>query len=172
MLGSPHDGERLNAARLLQRALDNEGVTFGDLALRIAHGTGGSSTRTVIVEKRVQPNPATDIARKILERTDDGRRCKLSERLFLRDILRACDMTDGSYELTTAQANWLTMLEKQYMKPRMPAHKARRAGPVPKAILDDLGLGDKPGRYKGHARATSPMHVSGREVDLDDEIPF
>lgn len=140
MLGSPHDGERLNAARLLQRQLDKEGSTFGDLATRIDSG-GSISPRVIVTERRAKPNPSAKIAEAILDRA----RYKIThlEHRFLRDIVRNAEMTGGNFDLTSKQANWLTLLEQQYLAHAMKMHRPRKPpGPVPQAMLDELGLGD------------------------------
>lgn len=162
MLGSEHDGERLNAARLLDRTLKGEGASFGDLSQRVSNGLGGSysAPRTIIVEKPARPNPARDIAEKVLKMA--GSRAQHSERRFLNDIIRGCDMTGGCYELTVAQANWLSLLEKQYCVPKPRVFKTVKPGPIPTDVLDDLGLGERPGAYKGEA-----VMPDARDVDLD-----
>lgn len=140
MLGSPHDGERLNAARALQRQLDKEGSTFGDLATRVDSG-GSVTPRVVVTERRAKPNPSAKIAEAILERARD--KITHLERRFLRDIVRNAEMTGGDFDLTSRQANWLTLLEQQYPARGMRMHKPRKPpGPVPQAMLDECGLGD------------------------------
>lgn len=148
MLGSPHDGERLNAARLLQAALDREGVSFGDLASRISNG-GAPSERVVYVDREIvrverpTPNPAADIAARIIERS--RHRLTYSERRFLDGIIRNADMTNGQFSLTTQQANWLAMLQQEHLKPRTAFIRERaKPKPVASAMLDELGLGDDP----------------------------
>lgn len=147
MLGSEHDGERLNAARLLDRTLKNEGASFGDLSTRVSHG-GAGEPRVVYVDRYHETerepereNPAVTLAQKIIEM--GGRALTHNERNFLRDVIRCCHMA-GWYQLSSAQANWLTMLEKQYCTPKPKVHKARKPGPVPNGMYDECGLGDPP----------------------------
>lgn len=147
MLGSEHDGERLNAARLLDRTLKSEGASFGDLSTRVSHG-GDGDMRVVYVDRyhetQREPervNPAKAMAQKILD--IGGKRVTRIERRFLLDMIRSCDMA-GWYQLTSAQANWLTMLEKQYCTPQPHVPKARKPGPVPNGMYDECGLGEPP----------------------------
>lgn len=151
MLGSPHDGERLNAARLLEAALTREGVSFGDLSKRIAEGGSGySAPRIVYVDREVvkrevvrsKPNPAADLARKILVRTEGGKHLDYQERRFLRSILANDDYTGGQFSLSTPQANWLTMLSERHLKPKMKRYTTAKAKPVPDSLLDALGLNE------------------------------
>jgi hypothetical protein len=141
MLGSDSDGECLNAARLLKARMKREGVSFGDLSNLIQNGAAGEP-RTIIVEKRAEPNPAGDIADAILDRA--GQRLTYAERVFLNDIVRSVEMTGGHFELTSKQANWLSLLKAQYLKPKTPTHRA----PKPKkdstyrSMASDLGLDD------------------------------
>jgi hypothetical protein len=152
MLGSPHDGERLNAARLLQAALDKEGITFGDLANRISEGSGRTVyvDREVTVVERATPNPAAALAHKIIEAA--RQRMTTSEWRFLKDIVRSADMTNGKFALSTQQANWLTMLEKNYLAPKMKYHKPGPRKECPPDFLDSLGLGT-PKDFENHVGA-------------------
>ena len=52
-------------------------------------------------------------------------------------------MTGGYYDLSPKQANWLSVLQEKW-RDHVPTPKwrARKAGPVPDAILDELGLND------------------------------
>lgn len=142
MLGSSHDGERVNAARLLERTLDKEGGSFGDLSERIANG-GHAQPRTIIIERRAEPNPAGDIARKILDKAS-GHMLR-AERRFLRSILNAVLMCNGEYSLSQRQADWLSALEVRYLSsgPKMRMNRTVKPGPVPKEMIDELGLGDE-----------------------------
>lgn len=113
MLGSPHDGERLNAARLLDAALRRDGLTFGDLAKRISTGNGGYES-----------------------------------------VLRAHHYAPPK------------------SKPMHKMHRPRPSRPVPKDVLDDLGLGAQRGTYTGEPEAYPPRqrgyrrtHTQARTVD-------
>lgn len=104
MLGSPHDGERVNAARLLEAALQREGLTFADFAQRIAGGGSAyTEQRTVIVEKW-KPNPASALARKIISTCN--KQLSSTEATFLNGVVRDCEMSVG-YNLTGPQLDWL-----------------------------------------------------------------
>lgn len=166
MLGSQSDGERLNAARLLDAALQREGVSFGDLAQRIAAGGSYSEPRTVYVEKRATPNPAVALVQKIIEAAK-GKLTKV-ERVFLDGIVQTCEMTGGNFEMSMYQARYLSNLEKIYVLRTMEkATPARKRGPVPADVLDDLGLG-KAGTYTGGPRPRqprAPYRPKAREVD-------
>lgn len=146
MLGSPYDGERLNAARLLQRALDSEGLTFGQLSERIANGGNAAERvvyvdREVIVVERAEPNPAAKVAAAIVDCA--RHRLSYAELRFLTDIIDSADMTSGKFALSTHQANWLNMLKQQHFKPKARYMKPpKRGGAVPQDLLDACGLGE------------------------------
>lgn len=172
MLGSQNDGERVNAARLLEQALNRAGLTFADFSQRIADGSPYSAPRTVYVEKPVEPNPAGVMAQKII----DTAKGKLTgtERVFLQDIIRQCAMTRRNFDLSMFQAKYLMDLEKIYvLRTMQKATPSGKRGPVPKDVLDDLGLGKQAGSYGGPeprvGRTRNPYKPRARVVD--DEMP-
>lgn len=139
MLGSEHDGECLNAARLLKRRMEKEKISFGDLSNIIRNG-GGNVTRTVIVEKRPAPNPAAKTAQAILDRA--GVAISFAEMEFLRDIVHSAVMTGGNFNLSTRQANWLGVLRKQYLTGKTRFYKAAkpRKDKTYDQMCDEMGL--------------------------------
>ena len=52
LIGSAHDGEALNAARALGRALESQGLTWADLAQRITYGTDAIGAARTTAERR------------------------------------------------------------------------------------------------------------------------
>lgn len=164
MVGSPHDGERLNAARLLQKQLEASDATFADLAARVE--TGGSGyVRTVTIIKRDKPNPATDLARKML----GSKRLQGNERFFLDGIVRKHDYTGGDFELSDSQANYLELIYTR-LRRGMPMQKTARSKSIPKSVLDDLGLGDTPGAFTGEPQPQpEPWRGRGPMPDATDE---
>ncbi len=168
MIGSQNDGERLNAARLLDAALKREGITFGELAKRIADGGSYEPPRTVFVEKRSTPNPAVEMAERIINAA--GTKITGSEASFLNGIVRTGKMTGSQFDLSMYQAKWLADLEKIYvLKTMRKATPPARRGPVPKDVLDDLGLGKQAGTFTGNEprfkRGNAPYRPQARVVD-------
>jgi hypothetical protein len=156
MLGSPHDGERLNAARLLERELAKAEMSFADLAERLERG-GSSAPVERVVYRRATANPAADIATKILAKYED--RVTGIERRFLRSILTQSAMTNGDFDLTASQARWLTMIEQSYCSGRPPDRRKPRTPPkpIPDDMLDDLGLGEPPKPEARQWKGWKPM---------------
>lgn len=147
MLGSPSDGERLNAARFLQAALTREGLSFGDLSNRLEHGGSAGPPRVVYVDREVQvvrverptPNPAAEIAHNIVDRA--RHKLTYAERKFLESVMRMADWTNGKFELPASEANWLMTLESKYLNvAKRVFYKSRPARPVSDSMLDELGL--------------------------------
>lgn len=164
LLGSEHDGERLNAARILSRELGKANLTFGDLSERLKHGGGGERVRIEYVDRvrveRAEPNPAANIASKIIAVA--MRRLTRMERGFLEGIITRNSMTSGYFNLSDSQALWLARIHQTHCGPPVPKPAPRK--PVPQAILDELGL-DRPGRYKGpQAGPRDAMPDASREA--------
>lgn len=146
MLGSEHDGERLNAARLLQSELKKAGLNFADLADRLKNEGAGSPrveyvTRYEYRDRERERNPAAQMANKILEM--GGSKITTREREFLFSVLRRDELTRGRYTLTNWQAEWLVNLEVQYCRPKPTVQKTKPAGPIPESIIDEL-FGEPP----------------------------
>lgn len=141
MLGSEHDGERLNAARLLQSELKKAGLNFADLADRLKKESDGAPrveyvTRYEYRDRERERNPAVQMANKILEM--GGSKITTREREFLLSVLQRDELTRGRYTLTNGQAEWLVNLEVQYCRPKPTVRKTKPPGPIPESIIDEL----------------------------------
>lgn len=103
MLGSPVDGERLAATHAIERAIRAAGLTFHDLAARLAHA--GPREAKVFTQPPEQPDFADDFMVDSLLREVD--RLAYSDGLFahaLRSVL------DHGHRLTRAQRKRLVDL--------------------------------------------------------------
>lgn len=181
MLGTDSDGERANAANFLARKMAQEGLSFGDLTAIIRGEISGAAPERVVfrdVYRDRDPdqfhdreNPAGEIARTVLKHASatmvlQGQFLSYMEWRFVRDMVRQCEMSGGRYRLSQSQTEWLTKLAAQYSTPRAPKMRPGKRGPVPKDMLDEMGLTDAPPRAK-------PNPKPGRKPrEPDDEIPF
>lgn len=176
MVGSPHDGERLNAARLLQKQLESNGATFADLASRVETG-GGAYVRTVTVIKRDKPNPAKQRAVELFKKDRALKRLTSREKFFLMGVCRKADYTGGDYELNQYEAEHLEAITVR-LASTMPKQKTARPFPLPSEALDALGLGDKPGTFTGEPEppprrgARGPMPDATNESSVASDAPL
>ncbi len=149
MLGTDNEHERANAAAFLRRKLMGEGVSFGDLAELIRNGSGRVIERVVYRDREVSvPDESIELAQKIMGRAGAGPKrmgglC-YSDWCFLKDFLRHSELSGGVYRLKNWQVEALSRLEKKWCGVRERFYKAKKPGPIPQAIYDDLGLGDAP----------------------------
>lgn len=171
MLGTDNDNERANAAAFLKRKLEDEKVSFGDLAEIVRNGSDGGYRERIVYRDRdvyrdrpqaqtpfsdrVGPNPATKVAETILGMA--GSRLNWAESRFLNDIRAKDAMTGGNYDLSLLDADKLTYLQGKYrtrsQAPFMRATPRRKRRPVPDAMLDELGLTDL--SYRGKSKPGS-----------------
>lgn len=172
MVGSPHDGERLNAARLLQKQLEASSATFADLAARVESGGSGGYVRERVIIKRDKPNPAKSRAVELLNRDRKLNRLTTRERFFLMGICRKSDYTGGDFELNQYEADQLEIITVR-LNSTMPKQKTARPKAIPSAMLDSLGLGDTPGAFTGEApRGRGPMPDARNESTVASDAPL
>lgn len=148
MLGKDNENECLVALRFIKQKMESEGLTFGDLA-NIISGDSQSTQHTITVERRGKKNEAAEIAKAILKKTKH--RLGYAERRFLNDLIQSSDMTGGYFELSTKQANWLSVLRDQYLKAHHKTYrtKAPRKDKTYQHVAHDLGLDDSPDMADG-----------------------